>query len=210
MNRLQTICRHIVKHKMDLSNDIILCNNCIGGFLYHDYSQKFLSPTINLQIEADGFLKMCANLKEYMNAPLVSLDSPENAALFKEWNTHPFPIAYLKDVKIFFQHYHSFEEAKNSWEKRSKRMLEVMKKGARINVIMIRKCFNEEEYLKFEALPFEKKIYIYQMSPEKFNQTRVRDSYVLKIPEGKQWFDYTFPPFFRYYDQFDFTSWLKK
>lgn len=83
MNKLQTFCRHIVKRKIDLSNSIILCNNCIGGFLYHDYSQRFLSPTINLQIEADGFLKICSNLEEYMNMPLVEYNSAENEKLFK-------------------------------------------------------------------------------------------------------------------------------
>lgn len=141
MNSFQTFCRHMVRHKLDLSNSIILCNNCIGGFLYHDFSQKFQSPTINLQIEADGFLRMCSNLEEYMEKPLIEYDSPDNAKLFAEWNTHPFPIGYLGDVKIFFQHYHSFEEAKNAWEKRSKRMIELMRNGASVNVIMIRNNF---------------------------------------------------------------------
>ena len=209
MNKLQTFCRHIVKRKIDLSNSIILCNNCIGGFLYHDYSQRFLSPTINLQIEADGFLKICSNLEEYMNMPLVEYNSAENEKLFKEWNTHPFPIAFLKDVKIFFQHYHSFDEAKKAWENRSKRMLELIDNGANVNVIMVRKDFGGWEYQRFKELPFENKIYIYQMSPDQFKQSQEQDTYVLKIPKGKQWFDYSFPPFFRYYDQFDFETWLK-
>ena len=128
----------MVRHKLDLSNCIILCNNCIGGFLYHDFSQKFQSPTINLQIEADGFLRMCSNLEEYMEKTLIEYDSPDNTRLFAEWHTHPFPIGYLGDVKIFFQHYHSFGEAKDAWKKRSKRMIELIKSGAQVNVIMIR------------------------------------------------------------------------
>lgn len=210
MNNFQTFCRHIIRHKLDLSNSIILCNNCIGGFLYHDFSQKFQSPTINLQIEADGFLRMCSNLEEYMEKTLIEYDSPDNTKLFAEWNTHPFPIGYLGDVKIFFQHYNSFGEAKDAWEKRSKRMIELIKSGAQVNVIMIRKNFGGGEYKKFEELPFTNKIYIYQMTPETFCQTDLKNAYVLRIPDGKQWFDYSLPPFFRYYDQFDFRNWLLK
>lgn len=47
---------------------------------------------------------------------------------------------------------------------------------------------------------------MYQLSPKAFVQSNLPDSYVLKIPEGKQWFDYPLPPFFRYYDQFDFKK----
>lgn len=126
---------------MDLSSSVIICNNCIGGFLYSDFSQKFLSPTINLQIEAEDFLKLYANLEEYLSEELIEDESPENVKLFQEWNTHPFPIGYLKDVKIFFQHYYSFAEAKSCWEKRSLRMLKEIKKGAQVNIIMIQKDF---------------------------------------------------------------------
>lgn len=101
---------------MDLSNSVIICNNCIGGFLYSDFSQEFLSPTINLQIEAGGFLKLCANLEEYLSDELIEDKNPKNEKIFKKWNSHPFPIAHLKDIKIFFQHYHSFSEAKSCLE----------------------------------------------------------------------------------------------
>lgn len=181
---------------MDLSSSVIICNNCIGGFLYSDFSQKFLSPTINLQIEAEDFLKLCANLEEYLSEELIEDESPENVKLFQEWNTHPFPIGYLKDVKIFFQHYYSFAEAKSCWEKRSLRMLKEIKKGAQVNIIMIQKDFRGGHYKLFKELPYENKIYMYQLSPKEFVQSNLPDLYVLKIPEGKQWFDYSVPLFF--------------
>lgn len=89
-------------------------------------------------------------------------------------------------------------------------MIELIKSGAQVNVIMIRKNFGRGEYKKFEELPFTNKIYIYQMTPETFCQTDLKNAYVLRIPDGKQWFDYSLPPFFRYYDQFDFKKWLLK
>ena len=141
MKELKKFFRHIVCSKLDLSNSVIICNNCIGGFLYSDFSQEFLSPTINLQIEAEGFLKLCANLEEYLGEELIEDKNPENEKIFKKWNTHPFPIAHLKDIKIFFQHYNSFPEAKSCWEKRSARMLEKIRNGAQVNIIMIQKDF---------------------------------------------------------------------
>lgn len=99
MKELKKFFRHIVCSKLDLSNSVIICNNCIGGFLYSDFSQEFLSPTINLQIEAGGFLKLCANLEEYLSEELIEDKNPENEKIFKKWNTHPFPIAYLKKYK---------------------------------------------------------------------------------------------------------------
>ena len=209
MNKFKTICRHLISPKLDLSQSVILCNNCIGGFLYHDFSQEFLSPTINLQIESEGFLKLCENLEGYLREDLKEFKSLENDKLFSEWNTPPFPIAYLKDVKIYFQHYSSFLEAKIAWEKRSARMLEHIKNGAHINVIMVRKDFGRREYERFEKLSYENKVYIYQFSPEIFVPASLPDTFALKIPDGKQWFDYSLTPFFRYYDQFNFKDWLK-
>ena len=92
MNKFKAFCRRIVKHKLDLSNSVILSNNCIAGFLYHDYSQRFLSPTINLQIEAVDFIKMCNDLRTYMKEPLIEYVHPDNDALFEAWHTSSFPI----------------------------------------------------------------------------------------------------------------------
>lgn len=51
----------------------IISNTCIGGRLYHDYNQKFLSPTIDFYMEPSNFVKMCLNLKYYMNCDIKPL-----------------------------------------------------------------------------------------------------------------------------------------
>ena len=66
----------------------------------------------------------------------------------------------FKGCQNILQHYHSFDEAKNAWKKRSKRMLELIENGANVNVIMIRKDFEGGEYQKFKDLSFENNIYI--------------------------------------------------
>lgn len=39
----------------------IISNTCLGGRLYHDYHQKFLSPTIDFYMNPDDFVKFCLN-----------------------------------------------------------------------------------------------------------------------------------------------------
>lgn len=51
----------------------IICSNCIGGVLYHYAGRKFLSPTINLWIRQDDFIKMICDLKYYMKQDIVEL-----------------------------------------------------------------------------------------------------------------------------------------
>lgn len=81
------------------------------------------------------------NMKELKK--LIEDKNPENEKIFKKWNSHPFPIVYLKYIKIFFQHYHSFSEAKSCWKKRSSRILEKIRNG------MIQKDFGGNSTMHF-------------------------------------------------------------
>ncbi len=89
---------------------IISCN-CIGGLLYHKYSMKFLSPTINLFFEARDFIKFVNNIKYYLSLELQFDDSSKE-----------YPIGVLGDIRIHFLHYKSFADAKNAWYRRLKRI----------------------------------------------------------------------------------------
>lgn len=51
---------------------IIACN-CIGTFIYYDLGLQFLSPTINLTIGMNDFVKFAENLKWYMEKEIVEL-----------------------------------------------------------------------------------------------------------------------------------------
>lgn len=52
----------ILIHKPALSDCIILWNNCLAEFLCDDYGMQFNSPTINLQMPPEYFLKFCKDL----------------------------------------------------------------------------------------------------------------------------------------------------
>ncbi|MCI8484003.1 MAG: DUF1919 domain-containing protein [Lachnospiraceae bacterium] len=92
----------------------IISSNCVAGVLYHSLNLQFRSPTINLWFENEDFIKFCEHLEHYLSLELTDVRMGE-----KE---HPHPIGYLEDVKIYFLHYHSIEEAREKWNDRKKRV----------------------------------------------------------------------------------------
>ena len=49
-----------------IDNVSIISSDCIGGFLYHNLGKQFLSPTINMAIPAESFVRLVKNLEHYM------------------------------------------------------------------------------------------------------------------------------------------------
>lgn len=89
----------------------IISSNCSGAFIYYDLGMRYLSPTVNLSIEMNDFVKMVKNLRWYMEQELVELNEKSEC-----------PMGMLGDVKIYFIHYDSFKDAKTKWEERKKRI----------------------------------------------------------------------------------------
>lgn len=105
----------------------IISNNCSGAYLYHDFGMRFDSPTILLQILPSEFPKFCKNLKEYMSYDLKeyenhSKDHAKEMFYLLGGNNPYFPVGLLGDIAILFQHYKTFEEAKEKWNIRKQRM----------------------------------------------------------------------------------------
>lgn len=98
------------KKKIHKGDFTVISQNCIGGVLYHDLEMKFLSPTINLFMRAPDFIKFVQNLEYYLCHELIMAWGEE------------YPIGYLDDVVLFFQHYTTCSEAKEKWEERKRRV----------------------------------------------------------------------------------------
>lgn len=88
-----------------------LASNCTAGIIYHRLGMKFLSPTINMFIWQDDFLKFVLDLPHYLGCELQFIETEE-----------PYPVAMLDDIKLYFNHYKTAEEAREKWEDRKKRM----------------------------------------------------------------------------------------
>ncbi|MBF7066806.1 DUF1919 domain-containing protein [Campylobacter volucris] len=83
----------------------IFSNNCIAGFLYHDYRMEFLSPTINLQLSPIHFIKFCSNLDYYLSLEIEEIKIDHKIlSLFKDLGGKDisFPVGKLGDLIIFF------------------------------------------------------------------------------------------------------------
>lgn len=104
--------RLIRKMRSQLQNrDLsIISQNCIGGVFYHDMGLQFSSPTINLYFKCPDFVKFVLHLDYYLGQDLNMTWGEE------------YPIGYLDDIAIYFQHYHTCSEAKKKWEERKLRI----------------------------------------------------------------------------------------
>ena len=120
-----------------------ISQNCIGGVLYHDLGAPFLSPTVNLFIPAKDFLRLCADLKGYMQLPLC-------VTMGESW-----PVGMLGDVRIEFMHYASCEEAEAAWRRRAARI-----RYDRIVIIGTdRDGFDGEAFALWQKIPYPKVLF---------------------------------------------------
>lgn len=94
----------------------IISNNCVGGVIYHNLNAEFMSPTINLWMKPEDFIRFAGDLPYYLNCPIQQV--------FEDGIT--YPIGRMKKgadiVTIYFMHYKSFEEAVEKWQLRSRRV----------------------------------------------------------------------------------------
>ena len=90
----------------------ILASNCIGGIIYNDLGLRFSSPTVNLMIPSNDFVKFCVNLEHYLQRELF----------FTTDHQEKCPVARLDDITVYFTHYASEAEARRKWEERKRRI----------------------------------------------------------------------------------------
>lgn len=151
----QKIRNKKARRKLKNHSFSILTNYCIGGVIYHDLGIKFLSPTINLYIYPDDFIKMINNLQHYLHARLV-----------EDTNNHyQFPVGFLDDIKIYFVHYSTFAECFDAWERRKQRInlnnlfIMINEKVVCFENDMKSRCCDDETFKDFEKLPYKNKVF---------------------------------------------------
>ena len=78
-----------------------------------DLGVRFNSPTVNLSIPPEDYLKLLSDLPFYMRCELKEAHEMDV----------PYPVGCLNDeIRIDFIHYKTFQEAKDKWEIRKKRI----------------------------------------------------------------------------------------
>lgn len=173
----------------------IICNNCVGGVIYHELNQKFCSPTINLFFpKASQYVKFCANLEYYLNADI-----------YEKRAECDYPIGMLDDdIEIHFMHYDSFEEAVRIWHKRCERV-----DFNNLYFIFIQKAgCTEKDINDFLELSYKNKIVFTSDNHEDTKNTiflpgTEENGHVMDLCRYKSKFTGV-----RYIDDFDYVSFL--
>lgn len=123
-------------------NFSIIASSCNGTIMYYDLGLQYLSPTINLCIDEEDFIKMVENLKWYMDGQLVELVGEEG-----------YPLGQLNDIKIRFIHYRTFSDAALKWEERKKRI-----NWDNLFIVGV-SCDGDLDIIRrFERLPYKNKV----------------------------------------------------
>lgn len=181
------------RKRLDNLNFSIIASNCVGTIIYHDLDLPFLSPTINLTIEMDDFIRFAENLKWYMEQEIVEIKGEKGC-----------PAGMLGDVKINFVHYDTFEEGVRKWEERKERI-------NWDNLLLIgseRDGCSYETLERFDRLPYENKVILTRVRyPE------ISSAYCIEGFEEKQELGMVLnykKQFFRrrYLDDFDYVAFI--
>ena len=99
------------------SNISIISNTCWGGIVYKNLGFECLSPFKNMWIEDDDYLQMLNNLKFYISKELHYIKDA-----YDVYQKRYYPVMALGDVKLYCNHYHNEEEAKEKWNSRVKKI----------------------------------------------------------------------------------------
>lgn len=137
------------KYRAQLENAdfSLLCNNCLGGILYHDLGLEFKSPTINMYFKADDYIEFLENLDFYLSCDI------------KGGGEIPHEGGYIGvlngKVKLYGIHYKSQDELIDKWNSRRTRV----NKDNLFVIGSYRDDCNDELARRFCELPYPNKVF---------------------------------------------------
>jgi uncharacterized protein (DUF1919 family) len=192
-NKRNNYLKQLRNKNSNLSPSII-ASNCNGTFIQHDLGLKFNSPFVNLWIKPEDFILLLKNFDSYLNSDLIEVFE-DNIS---------YPIGQLKDIKLYFQHYQSFEEAKSKWNERKQRI----NYGNLFVLFTDRDGCSEDILREFDELNYPNKVvFVNKEYPN------IKSAFYIKGFENESSVgicsDFTpNKPWKRYLDQFDYVAWL--
>lgn len=178
-------------------NASIFSSNCNGGIISHDLGLPFLSPTVNLFMRAEDFIKFCENPEYYL-----SIDEMVECRDEKVIGSRTYPVAFLGDLTLFLVHYPSVKAAQEKWNERKKRI-------DPNNIIIMntdREGMTDELKDRFERLPYRKVMFTHlpdDKHPSCFYIKGYEDSSCVGIVTDHDTWDGKRP-----IDQFDYVRFL--
>ncbi len=104
-------------HQSDVT---FISQNCVGGVIYHMLGLQFSSPTVNMFIEDENFVKLVENPHHYF-----SVDAkPYNDCYVDKVGDDElvYPVIQVDDIFLCCMHYENCQEAVEAWNKRRLRV----------------------------------------------------------------------------------------
>ena len=161
--------------------------------MYKHYCSKYYSPTINLQMSPNDYIKFCQNLNYYLNQDIIEVKNPDDSEFRKLGGGNiTFPVGKLGDLIIYFQHFKTFNQAVSKWNERKQRI----NYDNMFFILLDVNCSknNVEDFLN---LPYKNKIFLSN------NKNLLIDKNCFYIDfQGKAWFESTWKK------QFNFKKWF--
>jgi uncharacterized protein (DUF1919 family) len=195
-NHMRKLYNKRLAKKLKNKDFSVIASNCNGAFLLHDLGLRFNSPFVNLWMKPDDYVKMLSNLRYYLSCDLE----------FVEEDGINYPIGLLDDVRIYFQHYTTPEQAKEKWVDRSKR----------INFDNLFIMFTDRDgctyqnLCDFDALPYKNKVVFTHIPyPE------LKSAFYIQGWESEESVGlcFEFKSSFsikKHYDEFDYIKWFNQ
>lgn len=109
----------ILRRKIIKKSFTLISQNCVGGVIYNMLKMPFLSPTINLFIEDEDFVKLAENPKYYFSIePQPYIEKYIEPAD----NSISYPLIKVDDIIVYCRHYNNCKEAIDAWNRRKNRI----------------------------------------------------------------------------------------
>ena len=191
---IRNYCNKIKRFRLKNTDFSLIASNCNGAMILHDLNMRFNSPFVDLWITPRDFIKMCQNLKNYMNYNLQFITE----------EGIDYPVGILKDIKIYFQHYKTDKEAEYKWNERKQRI-------NYDNIFILftdRDGCTKQDLIDFDNLKYKNKaVFVHKPYPDIKSSVYIRgfeqNDSVGMCMNYKGCFSLK-----RYYDDFDYVSWF--
>ncbi len=109
--------------KLKHSDFTIISNNCFGGIIYRNNALPYRTPTAGLFFMANDYILFIYHMQTYLEQDLVEIKIEDSKYYeYLKKIDYQAPIGKLGDIEIMFLHYSTFQEAKEKWDRRKKRI----------------------------------------------------------------------------------------
>lgn len=172
----------------------LIASNCNGTFILHDLGIRFNSPFVNLWMKPNDFIRFLQNMQYYLECELSFTEEPNIT----------YPVGVLDDVRIYFQHYSTKENAKRKWIERTNRI----NKDNLFILFTDRDGCTYQNLCDFDALPYKNKVVFTHVPYPELHSAYYLQGWESETSVGLCFAYKSRLSLKRYYDDFDYVDWI--